>query len=239
MPARSAVLPQLWRQPHAVERVSLVALGAALPPRLPRGVDPGQLASGLTLTLAIWLAAVPLLGAGPTWIKSCFARLARATKRGKPFEYTALDGTPLLLGAVPRSEAHLQALHDAGVRAVVTLNQGWEPQAPASAFRTAGLEQLRLPTPDFAAPSQRDIRRAVDFIGRHVEAGHHVYVHCNGGKGRSAVCTLAYLVAQGMSAREAYDFVAAQRRITALPRRLLGFRRPQWRALLRFESTRP
>ena len=42
------------------------------------------------------------------------------------------------------------------------------PEPPGHA--AAGLEQLRLPTPDFAAPSQRDIRRAVDFIGRHVEA---------------------------------------------------------------------
>ena len=90
----------------------------------------GHLARGLPLALAVWLAAIPLLGAGPTWAKACYARVARATQRGKAFEYTQLDGAheQLLIGAVPRSAAHLRALHDEGVRAVVTLNQAWEPQ---------------------------------------------------------------------------------------------------------------
>ena len=86
------------------------------------------------MALAVWLAAIPLLGAGPTWAKACYARVARATQRGKAFEYTQLDGThaQLLIGAVPRSAAHLRALHDEGVRAVLTLNQAWEPQAPSA-----------------------------------------------------------------------------------------------------------
>ena len=170
----------------------------AIPPcRLPRRPwATGPLARGLPLALAVWLAAIPLLGAGPTWAKACYARVARATQRGKRFEYTQLDGTPLLIGAVPRSAAHLQTLHDEGVRAVVTLNQAWEPQAPSATFADVGLAQLRLPTPDYAAPRQQDIRRAVAFIRQHAQSGHRVYVHCNGGKGRSAVCTLAYLVSQ-------------------------------------------
>ena len=135
----------------------------------------GHLARGLPMALAVWLAAIPLLGAGPTWAKACYARVARATQRGKAFEYTQLEGAheQLLIGTVPRSAAHLQALHDEGVRGVVTLNQAWEPQAPSATFREAGLEQLRVPTPDYAAPSQRDIRRAVAFIDQHVQAGHH------------------------------------------------------------------
>ena len=99
-----------------------------LPPRRPSAT--GHLARGLPVALAMWLAAIPLLGAGPTWAKACYARIARATQRGKAFEYTQLDGAheQLLIGAVPRSAAHLRALHDEGVRAVVTLNQAWEPQ---------------------------------------------------------------------------------------------------------------
>ena len=103
-----------------------------LPPRRPWAT--GHLARGLPMALAVWLAAIPLLGAGPTWAKACYARVARATQRGKAFEYTQLDGThaQLLIGAVPRSAAHLRALHDEGVRAVLTLNQAWEPQAPSA-----------------------------------------------------------------------------------------------------------
>ena len=43
-------------------------------------------------------------------------------------------------------------------------------QAPSATFSEAGLAQLRLPTPDYAAPSQRDILRAVAFIDQHVQA---------------------------------------------------------------------
>ena len=39
-----------------------------------------------------------------------------------------VQGTRLYLGTVPRSAAHLAELHSLGVRAVVTLNQAWEPQ---------------------------------------------------------------------------------------------------------------
>ena len=49
------------------------------------------------------------------------------------------------------------------------------------------MHHLNAPTPDFAAPSQRHLRAAVDFTEKHVDAGHGVYVHCNGGRGRSVV----------------------------------------------------
>ena len=109
----------------------------------------GNLARGLPMALAVWLAAIPLLGAGPTWAKACYARVARATQRGKAFEYTQLEGAheQLLIGTVPRSAAHLQALHDEGVRAVVTLNQAWEPQAPCL---TLTLTLTLTPTPALA-----------------------------------------------------------------------------------------
>ena len=137
------------------------------------------------------------------------------------------------------ADKQLRELQAAGVRAVVTLNQAWEPQAPGgvgAACERVGLAHLHLPTPDYSAPSQRDVRRAVAFIKAQIDGG-GVYVHCNAGRGRSAVCVLAYLMAtDGLSAREAYEAVAAQRRITNLPSRLLGFPRPQWRALRRYEA---
>ena len=50
------------------------------------------------------------------------------------------------------------------------------------------------------------------------------------------MCVLAYLMhARGLSALEAYEFVASHRRITRMPSRLCFLPRPQWQALLRFE----
>ena len=147
----------------------------------------------------------------------------------------------MFLGTVPQSDDELLELHQEGVRAVVSLNQHWEPQVAGglgAACARTGLVHLSLPTPDYSSPSQRDIQRAVEFIDEHVSRGESVYVHCNAGRGRSAVCVLAYLMStQGMSALEAYEFVAGYRRITHLPSRLCGLPRPQWKALLRLEKT--
>ena len=123
-----------------------------------------------------------------------------------------VQGTNLYLGTVPRSAAHLAELHSLGVRAVVTLNQAWEPQIDGGvpkAAADAGMHHLNAPTPDFAAPTQRHLRAAVDFTEKHVNAGHGVYVHCNGGRGRSVVCLLGFLIrSKGMTAHEAYTLVA-------------------------------
>ena len=187
------------------------------------------------------LSSLPMFR-GPRWIKSAFARLVRATKRVPAWQWTELADTGVILGSVPRTDDQLKALRvDAGVRAVVTLNQRWEPQVSGgvgAACSRNGLGHLFLPTPDYSVPRQADIERAVAFISEHVQQGGKVYVHCNAGRGRSAVCALAYLMQTGgLSARGAYDLVAAQRRITPLPTRMWGFPRPQWLALLRFEAS--
>ena len=128
-----------------------------------------------------------------------------------------VQGTSLYVGTVPRTAAHLAELHSLGVRAVVTLNQAWEPQVDGGvpkAAAAAGMHHLNAPTPDFAAPTQRHLRAAVDFMEEHVNAGHGVYVHCNGGRGRSVVCLLGFLVrSKGLTAHEAYALVAQHRRV--------------------------
>ena len=141
-----------------------------LPPRRPWAT--GHLARGLPMALAVWLAAIPLLGAGPTWAKACYARVARATQRGKAFEYTQLDGThaQLLIGAVPRSAAHLQALHDEGVRAVVTLNQAWEPQAPSATFMLCCLHAAYVLGLTLTRPGSRRWLGSSGILGTTYEA---------------------------------------------------------------------
>jgi atypical dual specificity phosphatase len=192
------------------------------------------------LAFLLAVSSLPMFR-GPRWLKQGFARIVRSTKPVPAFHWTRLGDTQLVLGTVPTSDENLAELHAAGVRAVLTLNQRWEPQAPggvgAACRRTGlGLAHLSLPTPDYSAPSQRDIRAAVAFIEAQVADGGSVYVHCNAGRGRSAVCVLAYLMhARGLSALEAYEFVASHRRITRMPSRLCFLPRPQWQALLRFE----
>lgn len=200
---------------------------------------------GGAASLFLLLSSLPMFP-GPRWLKTAFARAVRATKSPPAWDFTEIEGTGVVLGTVPLEDAHLDDLVAAGVTAVVSLNQRYEPQLDrgrggvrAACRRHGGLAHLWLPTPDYTAPTQRDIRRAVRFIGRHVARGGGVYVHCNAGRGRSAVCALAYIMeANGIGAREAYARVAKQRRITPLPTRLCGLPRPQWRALRREERER-
>ena len=195
-----------------------------------------RLSNALAMLL---LASLPMFS-GPGWLKSTFARVARSTKGVPSWHWTELEGTSLYLGTVPTSDEQLQELRDEGVRAVVSLNQRWEPQAPQgvrAACVRQGLSHLSIPTPDYSAPSLETIQKACDFIRHHVGGGSRVYIHCNAGRGRSAVCVLAFLMeSRGLSAHAAYELVAAQRRITPLPTRLLGLPRPQWRVLQRFEK---
>ncbi len=79
----------------------------------------------------------------------------------------------------------------AGVGAVVDLTGEFDRPA---AF--VGLPYLQLPTLDLTAPTQSQIREAVEFIQKH-ERTAIVYVHCKVGYSRTAVIAAAYLIRTG------------------------------------------
>ncbi len=116
----------------------------------------------------------------------------------------------VLLGGLPW-ERDAARLYEAGVRAVV--NTCEEYAGPLEEYERLGIEQLYLPTVDFLPPSFEAINRAVDFIDRHREAGHAVYVHCKAGRGRSATIVLCWLMRHhGMTPDEAQHFMQQRRR---------------------------
>ncbi len=63
-----------------------------------------------------------------------------------------------------------------------------------------------------------------------------MYVHCNGGKGRSVVVAIASLmVLHRWPLAQAFHFVRARRHVANMPR--WGGVLPQWRSLLAFERS--
>lgn len=69
------------------------------------------------------------------------------------------------------------------------------------------LSLLHLPTPDHEAPSLKDLEKGVTFIQKQIDAGGNVYVHCHYGEGRGPSMVIAYLISQGMTYDDAYEFV--------------------------------
>ncbi|CAK9062921.1 unnamed protein product [Durusdinium trenchii] len=173
-----------------------------------------------------YLAFVALTGCGPARVQSVCSYILRLAKRRSKFNYHKIDNH-LYLGSLPRTMEDLEELKSLGVGAMVTLNEAWEMELSNKFVRdSCGIEHLHLPTPDFFAPKQEDIEAAVHFITAHVRKGIGVYVHCNGGKGRSAVCVICFLASfMDLSPELAYD--------RAPMRGVLGLHK-QWRAVKRF-----
>lgn len=69
------------------------------------------------------------------------------------------------------------------------------------------LKILHLPTPDYYAPTLKQLERGVQFIKDEVEGGGKVYIHCRQGEGRGPTMAIAYLIATGLTLEHAYQLV--------------------------------
>ena len=99
----------------------------------------------------------------------------------------------LLAGAMPHSAEHVATLHDEGVQLVINLceeREYWvgEREAVLSAYGKARIRELHLPVKDGATIPPGVIDAAVESGAASV-----VYVHCRGGRERSATVATALL----------------------------------------------
>eukprot|EP00933_Yihiella_yeosuensis_P017852 TRINITY_DN14849_c0_g1_i1.p1 TRINITY_DN14849_c0_g1~~TRINITY_DN14849_c0_g1_i1.p1 ORF type:complete len:246 (-),score=31.52 TRINITY_DN14849_c0_g1_i1:149-886(-) len=185
----------------------------------------------------LWLLAIFVSGNGPLPVKSALSRLVRLFKKRKGWNWTFIDAG-LYLGCVPRHPSQIEELRKEGVGAIVTMTERWEmKKLPPAGIKDCGVELLHCPTPDFFAPTQEDIAKAVAFMKQNIDSGSSVYVHCNGGRGRSAVCIICFLIAhRGKSAEEAFELVISKRQIASMTSSCRGcIVHKQWKAIKRFE----
>lgn len=115
----------------------------------------------------------------------------------------------VIVGAYPFAR-DVPRLVSEGVRGVV--NTCEEYAGPSIRYEAAGIEQLRIPTTDFAHPRLDDVKLAVEFVQKHVEAGESVYIHCKAGRARSATVALCWLIKyRGMSVEGAQKLLLEKR----------------------------
>jgi predicted protein tyrosine phosphatase len=109
---------------------------------------------------------------------------------------------PLLAvgGRYPIEAAEHLALQ-LGIRYVVDLRV--EACDDEHLLRVHGITLLHLPTEDMRAVSRPMLRDGVQWVTKHLERGHKVYIHCEYGVGRSATLALCVMVAQGLEPLEA------------------------------------
>jgi hypothetical protein len=126
-----------------------------------------------------------------------------------------------------RPLARLDALLACGVRHFVDLTEPAEPLptyletlATAAAVRALAVTQQRFPIADFGVPSRTTMRRILQALEATIATGEAVYLHCQGGAGRTGTAVGCLLVSQGFAAGAAFALIERKRRVIARPGRV-------------------
>jgi atypical dual specificity phosphatase len=126
-------------------------------------------------------------------------------------DYSRL-GARLLAGRLPFLPAHVEALRAEGVTSVINLceeREYWDGERDAvlAAYRDAEIREQHLPVVDGSSVMPAVLQAAVDAARDGT-----VYVHCRGGRERSAAVAIAVVVAtEGLSVDDALRHVRERR----------------------------
>lgn len=123
----------------------------------------------------------------------------------------------LVVGCYPLDAGDVAMLQWAAVDRILNLVEDeeygpGEREAVEKALAEVGIEERRLPFPDFAGLPPDQIDRAVAIIGDWLAEGHRAYVHCRAGWQRSPAIAAALLaVRDGSDIDEALAAVRSRK----------------------------
>lgn len=167
----------------------------------------------------------------PNRLKQDVARFIRTMKDvlWRNYQPTTFDFDEIIdgifLGRMPRHEKDLALLKTSGIVALIVLNEEWELKMNLEEVRKQGFELLHLSTPDYFAPSPREIQEGVLYLKKCIEEKKKVYTHCFAGKGRSALIVLAYIISvKNWSISEANNYVRERRKVVVKFDNLYGLK---------------
>jgi protein-tyrosine phosphatase len=123
----------------------------------------------------------------------------------------------LLIGCYPLDEEDVAMLHWAGVERVLNLVEddeyrAGEREAVQRAFAGAGIEEYRMPFPDFGGLPTELVDQAVSIIRGWLAEGRRIYMHCRAGWQRSPAIAAALLALRdGVDIDEALEAVRVRK----------------------------
>jgi atypical dual specificity phosphatase len=128
----------------------------------------------------------------------------------------------LLIGAYPVDAEDISALSEAGVEVLVNLCEDAEYEAGeretvTRALGAAGIEEHRLPVPDYGNLPRVLIAQAVDDVMDELAAGRRVYLHCRAGWQRSAAIAAGVVAVRDHTTIDAALRSIRRRKPTAQP----------------------
>jgi protein tyrosine/serine phosphatase len=95
----------------------------------------------------------------------------------------------------PATKTHLDSLQKRGVGGIISLDP--LPRKLLSHAQKRGMKIIEIPITEDAPPTDEEMSKAFDFILGQKERGKKVLIHCHGGRQRTSLMALNYLVANG------------------------------------------
>ena len=123
----------------------------------------------------------------------------------------------LFVGAYPLDQDDVRALSRLGIRQILNLTEdkeyeGGERSAVERALAAAGIAEHRLRLTDYGGLPAETLDAAVSVIGRWLDGGERVYLHCRAGWQRSAAVAAGVVaIRAGIGIDEALALVQARK----------------------------
>lgn len=137
--------------------------------------------------------------------------LNRRRASGGEVQYARVASWLLIGPALDASEYAMLAA--AGVTHVLDLRS--EASDDPELMKSLGLAWRRVPIDDRVAPTSEQLAEIVDWLEPRQQDEPVVYVHCEGGLGRSPTIAIALLMRRGFTRAEAHRFVVTARTVAS------------------------